>query len=90
LTSQSHEKFYGLCVNDDVVYINPQPSIVETVVHELIHRRHPRMTEKSVTAMALTIIHRMSPAEVRKWSRQYKSVAKRRRKPLDVDAVDAA
>ena len=83
-------KYYGLCVDDQKgnrVYVNPQPSIIETVVHELIHRNHPRMSERTVNRKAMSILRQMSHAEIRRWVKRYKAVAVRRRKPTHVDAA---
>lgn len=77
---------YGLC-EGRTVYINPTPSIVDSVLHELLHRCHPRMSERRVAQLATCIMVRMSRGELRKWAKQYKAVAKKRRKPFDVDAA---
>jgi hypothetical protein len=80
-------QFYGLCVNSKKVYINPTPSIIDTVLHELIHRTHPKMSERAVANKAYAIMRRMGAAEMRQWVRQYKAVARKRRTPLNVDAA---
>ena len=86
-THEEPGKYYGLCVNDQTVYVNPQPSIVESVLHELLHRAHPKMSEETVTLTAVKILTRMTNAEVRKWAKQYKAVARKRRTPLKVDSI---
>lgn len=85
LHSHERNKYYGLCVNDRNIYVNPYPSIVETVVHETLHRQHPRWSEARVNTTAIRILNRMSNREVQRWVKQYKSVARKRRTPLDVE-----
>lgn len=67
------------------VYIDPRPSILETLTHELIHRRHPRWGERRVTREARRLIGRMTEMDMAKWWRAYQRI-KRKGRPLEVDA----
>lgn len=84
---RGHLKWYGLCLNDKHVHVNTTVMTVEVAIHELMHRLHPRMSEQNVNNRTIRIMRRMSNADVRRWARTYKAVVKRRRTPLDVDAV---
>lgn len=69
---------------DGAVYIDPRTSILETLIHELLHRRHPRMRETAVTREARRLLGKMDEQTKRKWWTAYKRV-KKPRKPVDVD-----
>ncbi len=84
---KGHLKWYGLCLNDKHVHVNTTVMTVEVALHEILHRLHPRMSEQNVNNRTIRIMRRMSNADVRRWARTYKAVVKRRRTPLDVDAV---
>lgn len=72
----------GLCdYNTQRVYVNPQPSVVETLLHELIHRRHRRWSERRVDFEAKRLLSMMTHAEVAKWYRKYQAVARKRKSP---------
>ena len=91
LTSQHRAKIRGLCVDDHAVYVNPSPDIVEVVLHEILHRLHPRMAEETVAATALRIMVSMSDAEIRQWIKQYRAVARKKKDPVHLeDDEDAA
>jgi hypothetical protein len=73
----------GLCESDRVI-INPAPDVVDTLMHELLHRRYPRWGEKRVSQTAHRLVSRMSPDDVSRWYRRYQRVAKKRR-PVEAD-----
>ena len=60
----------------DNIYIDPRPAILETLIHELIHRRHPRFSEKKVTTEARRLLLKMSEADKATWWRRYIKVRK--------------
>lgn len=66
------------------VYVNPRPSVVETLCHELIHRRFPRWGERRVDAEAKRILAHMTPAEVDQWYRAYQVIKRTRKRPKAV------
>ena len=79
------DHLHGLCDwNTGRVYVNPRPGIVETLLHELIHRRHPRWGEKRVDGEARRLLSKMSDAAVAYWYRKYKAAA-RKRKPVNCE-----
>lgn len=76
----------GLCdYGSQRVYVNPKPSTVETLLHELIHRRWPRWGERRVDYEAKRLLSMMSHAEVAKWYRRYQIVARKRKSPRVVE-----
>jgi hypothetical protein len=68
----------------DSVYIDPRPAILETLVHELLHRRKPRLSERAVTNMARKFIGGMDEATKAKWWKAYQRI-KRKGPAVDVD-----
>lgn len=66
------------------IYIDPRPAILETLLHELLHRRKPRMGERRVTVTARNLVVRMDEATKARWWRAYQRI-KRRGVPVDVD-----
>ena len=66
------------------IYIDPRPAILETVLHELLHRRKPRLGERTVTREARRLAVSMDEAQKVKWWRQYRRV-KRAGRPVTVE-----
>lgn len=66
------------------VYIDPRFAILETLVHELLHRRKPRMGERAVTRQARRLVAGMDEQTKRNWWRAYRRVVKRGR-PIEVE-----
>lgn len=66
------------------VYIDPRCSVLETVVHELLHRRKPRLGERTVTKEAKRLISRMDEPTKAKWWRAYNRI-KRKGRPVELD-----
>ena len=76
----------GLQCGEDI-YIDPRPAVLETLVHELMHRRHPRLSERTVTHRARNLVVRMDEATKRKWWRAYSRV-KRKGRPVDLRELE--
>jgi len=69
----------GLCdYGSQIIYIDPRPAIVETLLHELLHRRWPHWTERRVLQEERRLLRHMTPQEVSKWFKAY-TKAKRTR-----------
>jgi hypothetical protein len=66
------------------VYIDPRFAILETLVHELLHRRKPRMGERAVTRHARYLVARMDDQTKARWWRAYRRIVKKGR-PVHVD-----
>jgi hypothetical protein len=68
----------------DAVYLDIRSSILLTLVHELIHRRKPRLGEQSVERLSRRLFCKMTETEKRRWWRAYRKIRKPRR-PKEVD-----
>ena len=66
------------------IYIDPRPAIIETLVHELLHRRKPRWRERRVTVEARRLLSKMGEADLACWWRRYQRV-KRKGRPVEVE-----
>ncbi len=72
------QHIHGLCSGKEVI-VNPVPSTVDTICHELIHRLHPRWGEKRVWREARRLVRDLSDDEAKKWYRTYQRVARKAR-----------
>jgi hypothetical protein len=68
----------------DCIFIDPRSAILETLVHELLHRRKPRWGERQVTRMARRLTGGMNESTKARWWRAYNRT-KRVSRPVDVD-----
>lgn len=66
------------------VYVDPRPAILETVIHELLHRRYPRMRERAVAENARRLLGGMDEQTKRRWFRAYNRI-KRKARALNVE-----
>lgn len=66
-------QFDGLQEGENI-YIDPRPAILETLIHELLHRRYPRLGERSVTRIAQKLTLGMDEATKRRWWAAYRRV----------------
>lgn len=60
------EQVYGM-QEGDCIYIDPRPAVLEFVIHELLHRRYPNYSERTVTRRARRIVVKMDEATKAKW-----------------------
>jgi hypothetical protein len=79
----SKEHIEGLCnFESGDVTVNPAPSVVDTLIHELLHRSYPRWSEDRIRRETWRVMKQLSPADVQVWYRKYKRRAKRKRGPV--------
>lgn len=76
--AKSH--YEGLCNwETGAITVNPSVSVVDTLIHELIHRRYPRWSEIRVRRETWRIMRQLSPEDVSAWYKKYKRLARKRR-----------
>lgn len=68
----------------ETVYIDPRPAILEILLHEMLHRKHPRWGEKKVLRESRRLVLSMDEATKATWWRAYQRVIRKGR-PVDVD-----
>jgi hypothetical protein len=73
----------GLCDhNNGAITIDPKVAIVSTLLHELIHRRHPAWEEARVRRTETRALRLLSQHDIQTWYRRYRR-AVRKRRPVD-------
>jgi hypothetical protein len=81
---------YGICdYGTGAVHVDPIPFVVETLAHELLHRRYPSWSERRVDREAHRLVSGMTRQQLQTWYRRFQKVKKHRR-PLQTDDEDAA
>jgi hypothetical protein len=68
----------------EAIYVDPRAAIIETVLHELIHRRQPRLSERTVDITAKRLLANLDEAGKWKWWKAWERT-KKRIKPKDVE-----
>ena len=71
--------------NNGSVTIDPKVPIVTTLIHELLHRKHPDWSEAQVRRAELRAMRLLSPQDIQTWYRRYKRAVRKRR---PVDAIE--
>ena len=66
------------------VFVDPRPSIILTLLHELTHRRHRRWSERRVRDESRRLLSRMDEAAIAVWWRRYQRI-KRKGRPVEVE-----
>jgi hypothetical protein len=85
LKSPKGHHFHGICDYErDHIVIDPATNAVDTLLHELIHRRHPRYGERRVRIETQKLMNAMDDDTKRAWYRKYRRIVKKRR-PVEVD-----
>lgn len=81
-----HAHIDGFCdFGSKRVYVNPKPSTVETLLHELLHRKYPRWSERRVDREAKELLARMSTRQVNAWYRMLHDAAVAHKTPKRID-----
>lgn len=62
------------------VMVNPVPSTLDTVIHEVLHALHPTWTERGVRRKTKALMGQMSDAEIQTFWDIYQDRLKRERK----------
>ena len=66
------------------VFVDPRPAVLETVLHELLHRRKPRWGERRVRQESRRLICQMDEQAKARWWRAYQRI-KRKGRPVRTD-----
>ena len=84
-----HQHLYGMCDHGtQAIVIDPAMSIVDTLLHELLHRRYPSWAETRVEKETSRLLSALRTQDVQTWYRRYKKMVRKRR-PVDMAADDA-
>ena len=78
----------GMCdTGANTITIDPKVLIVSTLLHELIHRKHPAWSEARVRRAEKRALKLLSQQDVQTWYRRYRKAVRKRR---PVDALEYA
>jgi hypothetical protein len=84
------EHVEGVCRFDSQeITVNPAPNVVDTLIHELLHRRFPTWSEDRVRRETWRVMRQMTPEDVAVWYRKYKRLAKPKKKPVRLKSAEA-
>lgn len=72
-------KVEGLTDPDGAITINPAHGIVDTVVHELLHRLHPEWSERYVRRTTSLIVNQLTDDDIEGFWRAYCRIVKPRK-----------
>jgi hypothetical protein len=76
--SDPHQFIDGYIEGQDI-WINPAPAVVQTLIHEILHRLYPNWTERYVAGQTTRLMRRMSDQEVQDLYEEYQKRVKRSR-----------
>lgn len=62
------------------VWVNPAPNVLEIVFHELLHRRYPTWSERTVITRSRRILRSLPDAEVERLYGVYQRVARKKKR----------
>lgn len=68
----------------EAIYIDPRPAVLESLIHELLHRRHRTWGERKVTRTARLLLAKMTDEQKATWWKAYQRI-KRKGRPVAVD-----
>jgi hypothetical protein len=67
------------CEDGGHITVNPAPSVVDTAIHEILHRLHPDWDENYVRRTTGYIMRRMHDSEIQAFYEEFQRRARKRR-----------
>ena len=68
----------GLCDHtSQSITINPKVSIVDSLIHELLHRRYPTWSERRVRQETRSLMGQLSHQDLQVWYQRYRRAVKK-------------
>jgi hypothetical protein len=76
----------GFCDHDSqyIVLHSKHPEVIDTLLHELTHRRWPRWGEKRVRAETRHLMRQLTDADIAALYRAYQRCAQKVRRPVEI------
>ena len=75
----------GLCIDSKHIVIDPVPNVVDSLLHEALHRLHPEWSENYVRNRTTFLLRRLTDAEVTQIYQEYQNRKGVRKRPVVVD-----
>ena len=63
---------YGMTDGDGIIYVNPVPHIVDTVIHEILHEFFPKHSERAILSLTGKVMHQLSDADLQAIYSEYR------------------
>jgi hypothetical protein len=80
------EQLHGLCdYGRHAVYIDPVPSIIHTLLHELCHQRWPTWSERRVERESTRMFVSMDAKAIDRWYRSYLKARRKAKRSVSVE-----
>ena len=70
-------------IEGNVITVNPAPVVVETCIHEILHRLFPQWSEAYIANRTTYLLRRMTDGEVQMFYAEFKRRARKRRRPIE-------
>ena len=80
LPSEKHHYVEGL-IEGQHITVNPAPSVVDSAIHEILHRLHPTWSENYVRRTTTLIMRRMTDAEIHAFYQEFQKRKRTRKRP---------
>jgi hypothetical protein len=64
------------------ITVNPAPSVVDSAIHEILHRLQPAWSESYVRRTTTLILRRMTDEEVAAFYAEFQKRARKRKRPV--------
>lgn len=86
-STDPHERVDGLCVSGKVI-VNPVYHVVETLLHECVHRIRPEWSERSVRRKTTQVMRQLRDEEIQRVYEIWLGARKVSRKTVKLNGDD--
>lgn len=85
----SDDHVEGLCNwESGEITVNPSPNVVDTLIHELLHRRYPTWSEDRVRYETWRVMRTLDNKAIAQWYRKYQRLVTRKTKPVKLRSAE--
>ena len=64
ISKESKRDIYGHLMTDGSIVVNPVPHVVDTLLHELLHKMHPGYSEQAVRSLVGKLMKQATDADL--------------------------
>lgn len=72
-------------ISGNHITVNPAPSVVDSAIHEILHRLHPSWSESYVRRTTSLIMRRMTDEEVAAFYAEFQKRARKRKRKVRIE-----
>jgi hypothetical protein len=84
LPSDKHHFVEGEIAGGHIT-VNPAPSVVDSAIHEILHRLHPTWSENYIRRTTTHIMRRMTDEEVQAFYLEFQRRSRKRKRPMRIE-----